>query len=413
MLSPANAAGARAKMILREAATFPLAIQLREQGLPLGEIFSFISGLYFRGKLAYSRAHASPPTGLPGSVVITASGGLISPDRILRLPDLLEVTSGDIAAGDPKYRVPLLRDAQLLHEHMGAACEVVLLGSVATPKYVEPLLEIFGERLKFPLEFVGRGDMSRGGLMLRYAREKRELTYVPVAGAVRHGTRPPKLEKLATRERQSQNPDPLKAENPAPKSRSGKDQRSEPRKPRPEHSLRDGSDKSQNAHPFRDQKGGTLKSRRDTEAVPEAVILVGIQGAGKSTFYTERFSATHARINLDELKTREREQEFFAECLRMKRSFVVDNTNMKATDRARYIVPAQAAGYRVVGYFLESSLKDAIRRNAQRTGKARVPVPAIAGALKRLESMRKEEGFDQIFVVKNMDGGKFGVEEMR
>jgi predicted kinase len=149
------------------------------------------------------------------------------------------------------------------------------------------------------------------------------------------------------------------------------------------------------------------------EAVMEAVILVGIQGAGKSTFYKERFSGTHARINLDELKTREREQELFAECLRTKRSLVVDNTNMKAADRARYISAARAAGYRVEGYFLESSLKDAIRRNGSRAGKAKVPVPAIAGALKRLEPMRKEEGFDQIFVVKNLDGGKFEVEEMR
>jgi hypothetical protein len=197
LLSPANAAGPRAQMILREAATFPLAVQLREQGLPLGEIFSFISGLYFRGKLAYARAHASPPSGVPGIVVITASGGLVSPDRLFRLPDLREITTGDIAAGEPAYRVPLIRDAQLLREHMGAECEVVLLGSVATPKYVEPLLEIFGERLMFPVEFVGRGDMSRGGLMLRYAREMRELTYVPVVGALRHGTRPPKLPKLA------------------------------------------------------------------------------------------------------------------------------------------------------------------------------------------------------------------------
>jgi hypothetical protein len=198
LLSPANAAGARAKMILREAATFPLAVRLREDGLPLGEIFSFISGLYFRGKLAYARAHAAPPTGLPGIVVITASGGLVSPDRMVWLPDLLEITSGDIAAGDAKYRLPLLRDARLLRQHMGEECEVVLLGSVATPKYVEPLMEVFGERLMFPQEFVGRGDMSRGGLMLRLAREMRELTYVPVAGAVRHGTRPPKLPKSGT-----------------------------------------------------------------------------------------------------------------------------------------------------------------------------------------------------------------------
>jgi predicted kinase len=383
LLSPANAAGVRARMIMREAAIFPLAVRLREQGLPLGEIFSFISGLYFRGKLAYARAHAAPPGGLPGIVVITASGGLVSPDRLFRLADLREITSGDIGAGEPAYRVPLERDARLLAEHMGAECEVVLLGSVATPKYVEPLLEIFGERLMFPAEFVGRGDMSRGGLMLRCAREMRELTYVPVAGAVRHGVRPPKLAKLTkltmreTRGKKSQTPHPLKTEGAAPK------------------------------------RGGRSSRKKIAEAAMEAVILVGIQGAGKSTFYKERFSGTHARINLDELKTREREREFFAECLRAKQSFVVDNTNVKAADRARYISAAREAGYRVVGYFLESSLKDAMRRNGARTGKAKVPVPAIAGALKRLEPMRTEEGFDQIFVVKNLDGGKFEVEEMR
>jgi len=145
----------------------------------------------------------------------------------------------------------------------------------------------------------------------------------------------------------------------------------------------------------------------------EAVILVGIQGSGKSTFYKERFFGTHARINLDELKTRGHEQELFAEYLREKRAFVVDNTNMKAADRARYIAPARAAGFRVVGYFLESSLRDAIRRNGQRRGKAKVPVPAIAAALRRLEAMRMEEGFDQIFRVKNLDGGKFEVEEVQ
>jgi len=145
----------------------------------------------------------------------------------------------------------------------------------------------------------------------------------------------------------------------------------------------------------------------------EAVILVGIQGSGKSTFYKERFSGTHTRINLDELKTRAHEQQVFAECLREKRSFVVDNTNTKATDRARYIGSARSAGYRVVGYFLESSLKDAIRRNGQRAAKAKVPAPAIAAALRRLEPMRKEEGFDQIFRVRNLDDGKFEVEEMR
>jgi predicted kinase len=413
LLSPANAAGARAKMILREAAAFPLAVRLREEGLALGEIFSFISGLYFRGKLAYARAHAAPPHGVPGIVVITASGGLVSPDRLFRLADLLGITNGDIAAGAPEYRLPLERDARLLFEHMGSESEVVLLGSVATPKYVEPLLEIFGERLMFPQEFVGRGDMSRGGLMLRYAAERRELTYVPVAGAVRHGVRPPKLEKIGKQERkiqsqsqsQSQSPHPLKPEGAAPK--------------RERETGLARLKKSQKLHPFKKRKGAAPKDRRGAanENTPgsrmEAVILVGIQGAGKSTFYAERFSGTHARLNLDELKNRESEREFFEECLREGRSFVVDNTNMKVADRARYIAPARGAGYRVVGYFLEASLKDAMRRNNLRTGKAKVPVPAIAGALKRLEPMRKEEGFDQIFVAKSLDGAKFEVEETR
>ena len=405
MLSPANIAGARGRMILRDGAAFPLAVRLREEGLPLGEIFSFISGLYFRGKLAYARAHAAPPSGLPGSVVITASGGLVSPDRLFRLPELLEITSGDIADGAPEYRVPLERDARLLCEHMGAECEVVLLGSVATPKYVEPLVEIFGERLMFPQEFVGRGDMSRGGLMLRCAAEKRELTYVPVMGAVRHGTRPPKLGKLPRENQKSQKPHPLKAEVAAPRKESVVGST--------------GLKKSQKPHPFKKRKDAAPKSRHGAtnekalESQMEAVILVGIQGAGKSTFYADRFSGTHARINLDELKTRAREREVFEECLRDRRSFVVDNTNVKAADRARYIAAAHEAGFRVVGYFLESSLKDAMRRNNLRVGKAKVPVPAIAGALKRLEPMRKEEGFDQIFMVKSLDGRKFEVEEMR
>ena len=196
LLSPANAAGLRAKMILKEAAEFPLAVQLRNGGAPLGEIFSFISGLYFRGKLAYARAHANPPRELPGVVVITACGGLLSPDQIFTAERLREITAGSIDAGDPRYRVPLLRDARLLADRMGRNCEVVLLGSIATPKYVEPLLEVFGKRLKFPAEFVGRGDMSRGGLLLRCARERIQLTHIPVAGAVRHGERPPKLPKL-------------------------------------------------------------------------------------------------------------------------------------------------------------------------------------------------------------------------
>ena len=185
-------------MILGELAHSQFAERLRGEGVPLGEVFTFISGLYFRGKLAYAQAFADPPPGIPGIVVITSSGGLVSPDRLFRLPELRQIVAGNVDAANSQYRLPLERDARLVCDHMGAHCEVVLLGSVAIPKYVEPLLAIFGERLMFPAEFVGRGDMSRGGLMLRCVREQVQLTYIPVSGAVRHGVRPAKLPKLSS-----------------------------------------------------------------------------------------------------------------------------------------------------------------------------------------------------------------------
>jgi hypothetical protein len=197
LLSPANALGLRGDLILRGSSKSVLHERLRDGGIALGEIFSFISGLYFRGKLAYAQAFANPPAGIPGVVVITASGGLVSPDKLLTLEGFREITAGRIDAAEPGYRFPLERDAQLLRENMGRRCDVVLLGSVATSKYVEPLLGVFGKRLKFPQEFIGRGDMSRGGLLLRCARESSQLTYIRVAGAVRHGTHPPKLPKLS------------------------------------------------------------------------------------------------------------------------------------------------------------------------------------------------------------------------
>jgi hypothetical protein len=196
LLSPANAAGARAQLLLRKEAEFPLARQLRTRGLPLGEVFSFISGLYFRGKLAYATAFADPPKGAPGSLVITAGGGLIAPETPMTREDLCRISSVPVDAQEPRYRVPLERDAKLLAKHLQGACEVVLLGSVATPKYVEPLLAVFGERLMFPAEFAGRGDMSRGGLMLRCVHAGVPLTYVPVISGARHGSKPPKLQKL-------------------------------------------------------------------------------------------------------------------------------------------------------------------------------------------------------------------------
>jgi hypothetical protein len=195
LLSPVNAAGIRAKMIISEKAKFQLAVQLREQGLPLGDLFSFISGLYFRGKMAYANAFGGASSITPSAYVIMAGRGLIPPHTIVRQEDLKKLSGVPIHHRNARFREPLERDASALLKTLGPDCEVVLLGSIATPKYVEPLLGIFGERLLFPSEFVGRGDMSRGGLMLRCARENVQLTYVPVANAQRHGPRPPKLPK--------------------------------------------------------------------------------------------------------------------------------------------------------------------------------------------------------------------------
>lgn len=196
LLSPANAAGKRAQLLLREGAMFDLARRLKNGGLPLGEAFSFISGLYFRGKLAYASAFATPPDGAPGVFVITACGGLMSPDALITQSDLCDISAAPVDASEPRYRIPLERDARGLCKLLGKDCEVVLLGSVATPKYVEPLLAIFGDKLIFPAEFAGRGDMSRGGLMLRCVREAVELKYVSIAGGKLHGPRPAKLAKI-------------------------------------------------------------------------------------------------------------------------------------------------------------------------------------------------------------------------
>ena len=196
LLSPANAAGKRAQLLMREGATFGLARRLQNGGLPLGEAFSFISGLYFRGKLAYATAFSSAPDGLPGALIITACGGLLPPETPINREQLCLISSAPVEASEPRYRIPLERDARLVAAHLSGDCEIVLLGSVATPKYVEPLLAIFGDRLVFPKEFAGRGDMSRGGLMLRCVRQAVELNYVPIVTAERHGRRPAKLPKV-------------------------------------------------------------------------------------------------------------------------------------------------------------------------------------------------------------------------
>ena len=196
LLSPARCDGRRAATLLSPNAEFPLAVQLRQrEGAPLGDVFAFLSGLYFRGKLAYASAFAAADTAAQPIRVITTNRGLLEPGYRVRPSDLEEFARVDLSAGWAAFEEPLVRDARRLAREVGDAA-VVLLGSIATDKYVGPLSRVFGERLLFPREFVGRGDMSRGGLMLRCANEARELEYIPVASAVRHGKRPPKLTPL-------------------------------------------------------------------------------------------------------------------------------------------------------------------------------------------------------------------------
>jgi hypothetical protein len=197
LLSPARCDGERAKLILNPRAEFPLARALREPaGVEIGEVFSFLSGLYFRGKLAYARAFARAHDATPGCLVITTERGLVPPETRVAAADLCAFAEVDIGSGDERYLAPLRRDVEGLAQRLGADDQVVLLGSIATGKYADTLIAPLGERLVFPRDFVGRGDMSRGGLLLRHVREGQELEYVPVAGAVRHGARPPKLAPL-------------------------------------------------------------------------------------------------------------------------------------------------------------------------------------------------------------------------
>jgi hypothetical protein len=190
LLSPASCGGKRAALLFNERAEFAVAQKVRSSaGAPLGEVFSFLSGLYFRGKLVYANAFQNPPRGSGGIHIITPTDGLCSPQVMIKLRDLERFATVPIEADEPRYRVPLDRDARALAAAIGRKCEVVLLGSVATGKYVEPLLTIFGEKLIFPREFVGHGDMSRGGMMLQRAASGEEFTYLPVSDPSRLGLR--------------------------------------------------------------------------------------------------------------------------------------------------------------------------------------------------------------------------------
>jgi hypothetical protein len=193
ILSPARAGGRRAQLLTRPDATFELARQAQIGDAALGDVFAFCSGLYFRGKLTYARRFAQPIEGVVGVQIITPSRGLLPADVHVGIPELHEFARVAVDADEPRFTEPLLRSAEML---AATSCEVVLLGSVATGKYVDCLLPVLGSRLLFPSEFVGRGDMSRGGLLLRCAARNEELNYIPLSGAIRRGRRAVRLSAL-------------------------------------------------------------------------------------------------------------------------------------------------------------------------------------------------------------------------
>lgn len=194
LLSPASCGGKRAALLFNRQAEFDIAKRVRGQaGAPLGEVFSFLSGLYFRGKLTYARSFEDPPTRQAAGVhIITPTDGLRSPQTMVTLADLERFATVPIDAGESRYRMPLERDAETLAAKIGPECDVVLLGSVATGKYVDVLEPIFGQRLLFPREFLGHGDMARGAMLLQRAASGIELTYIPVSDPTRLEVRPRK-----------------------------------------------------------------------------------------------------------------------------------------------------------------------------------------------------------------------------
>ena len=179
LLSPANSAGKRAGFLMRANGRSALAQRLRSgEGATIGEVFTFMSGLYFRGKLAYASAFANPPDGCFGIQVIVPGLGLVPASASIDLAGLRAVAQVPVDPGNRRFTTPLRRDAARLAEQLRPGDAAVLLGSIATPKYLEPLQDVLGSRLRVPQEFIGRGDMSRGALMLRCAAEGRELRYI-------------------------------------------------------------------------------------------------------------------------------------------------------------------------------------------------------------------------------------------
>ncbi len=182
LLSPARSSGERARWILKKNARSDLAKRLRTpQGATLGEVYTFLSALYFRGKLAYARTFGRPPGAAESVFIITPSAGLLPDHTRIGLKELRSFSRVPINEKNRRYRSSLLRAVRRLAADIGPDCEVILLGSISTGKYLGVLSRVLGDRLRVPADFVGRGDMSRGALLLRCVKENRELEYVSLS----------------------------------------------------------------------------------------------------------------------------------------------------------------------------------------------------------------------------------------
>ena len=197
LLSPARCGSERARQLVTSQRS-ELGQRLREHAAPIGDVFAWLSALYFRGKLTYARRFGQGPGGVPGALIMAPGLGLRAPEALLSI-DMFRAM-GEVEVESAAFVQPLARDARIVARMCGTNARVVLLGSIATGKYLDSLLAVFDDRLLFPETFVGRGDMSRGGLLLRAARTGEELAYRSITGATLHGVRPPKLPKLPPRQ---------------------------------------------------------------------------------------------------------------------------------------------------------------------------------------------------------------------
>ena len=143
-------------------------------------------------------------------------------------------------------------------------------------------------------------------------------------------------------------------------------------------------------------RGAFFYLKKQGDKMKKAIIFIGIQAVGKSTFYHENFSE-FVHINLDTLHTRNKENKLLNECIADEKSFVSDNTNPQRKDREKYITLARNAGYKVTGYYFRSSVSESIERNSTRTGKAKVPDTAIISTHAKLEIPSYNEGFDELY----------------